>query len=496
MLQAQLDRVLELATSEARNYGDGTPLFNQIDQLWRELGGGEEPNPLIKFKAWRLRVHSEPISSDISKRDLVEYIDISNRKIDEIVKRQHTLGRRCVNKRDFGDAGSIFEARDAKSEMDVVKPEDFIRLKNGVCWNINSLMQFIEFQRGHNSIIDIDTGRRVKGFENYPDAETIWSDKNELERILDHPASIASNFRADLSALMNVNYGNIGDYVTIETLDLMEKTGRLLAGEGEIFIEELDKLLDAKQRAAWKASKFNIERVGNPETQREICFSIGVTLKSNALADWRAHWATLSQKTRDVFDTVKPNFTRDMNECLEGRLCVFVSTNILFNARNAIARLKKLPEIRRMSEGLEPAAICKGISERVMSQADARERAELDDLQRQFGGPMGGLLDQMFGPERAAQLRELAPGRTDEEIAGRIAAQIANGGGLERMRRLQALLIEAEDGIIELAEMGADQDIIDELDEDLNAIAPNAPNAEARLREVLASIRGIRASMQ
>lgn len=380
LLQGLVDRTLDLATTEARNYGEETPLFRELDRMYRDLNG--ENNPLAVF-FMRSRVSAK----DLRKTRLVEYLDDYNQKLDSIVKRQHTLGRRCINKTDFQDAGSVFEARDAKSELDLVKPEDFIRLKSGVCWNIHSLLSFIEFQEGRNSIIDIDTGKKRPGFEGYPNVTTIWSDRNELERILDHPVAVESNFRADYFKMINKDYGNIGDLVSIETLDLMERTGRLLAGEGPEFLEELDKLLDKHQKEAWRAAKHDIARVQDKKLQGEICVSIVTTLKSNTLTAWRAHWNTLSRETQHVFDTVKPNFSRDMEECIQGRLCVFVSTNILFNARNAVARLKKLPEVRRFSEGLEPAAVCKGISERVQSRADIAEQAELNDVQRRFAGP-------------------------------------------------------------------------------------------------------------
>lgn len=223
-------QVAELESIESQTYGN-TSLLAEIRELKEEIF-----------------VLSNSVPSKLARIDFLKRIQEIRQAIQNVIEKQHALGRRCINITSLADGSKVFARVNATNGRDYVPDEEFIRLKNGLCWNIDSLLDFIIAQKGENTIIKQETGRPWPGFEAYPGVESIWTDEDDLERILSHPMAISYDFRREFYALYGEDLRREAAIVSNGTLKLMERVARLLASEGPIFEEELDHQLLASRR--------------------------------------------------------------------------------------------------------------------------------------------------------------------------------------------------------------------------------------------------------
>ena len=481
-------RILDIGEIEERNYGR-TDELNHLNYLWTNITNAER-----QALEW-------------STSAFIGYITDMNGELEAIREAQHRLGRRCINNLDY-EGQQVFDPKDLRGGVELTPDNEFIRLRNGVCWNTDSLMTFIISQKGYNTTINPATGLQWDAFKAYPGVRTIWQDDAELERIMKHPAMIASDFRAEFNAQRMANQAAESDVVSEETLDMMERTGRLLASEGEVYYQELDKILTEHQREEWDKAERDPMRISNKTDQQEICTSIVVTMKSNALGDWQAYWESLSDAEREFIHNQNSSFTTDIGKCLEGQLCVYITTGILFRTRNQIAQLKGLPMVERMTKGLDPVKACQGISERILSNAEKLQEAENDQVRRaarsRSPSPIQGFVNHMSDEEFEEfrnELRDEATRLHRDNIVDELEDITNNSAGILRLMEFQEEMIDQQN--IPISEM---EPVSPELVDRIAARTKRVTDAiffdvqdeylrlaqEANDREVIARIRTLR----
>lgn len=162
ILAAIVEKLRRLIDAEYTNYG-ATTASRDLHLVWRQ----------VRHPSFNVKLNVDPV-------EFATLIDRVNLELQQIEESQHVLGRRCLNSRDFGDGSKIFEAREAQPGLDIVPANEFIRLRNKVCWDMDSLMNFIIMQNGYNSITDPKTGLPYTPFLAYPGVTKLWQDDEEL----------------------------------------------------------------------------------------------------------------------------------------------------------------------------------------------------------------------------------------------------------------------------------------------------------------------------
>jgi hypothetical protein len=336
-----------------------------MDQIWPTMGDMPTNDIGLALAEWRLRAL-------------------------EILKARKALGRRCRN------AADPFTLEGA----DEIPENEFIRMRTGYCWNINSLLDYVqETTNGDN-----DASR----LENYGSPH-LWHDNDELQRVTDHEAARARDFQRWLESAMT-------ERISQDTLDMMYVTAQVQISRGPAWAYLVERNLDPwyyQQFMKYTGGDFyrlpavpelliggqngriatapEVERyraIGitgfvqsimrdeaqSPQrrTEQQIRQEIAdgdlkvagfweqhlpadviplrnnlhemirVQLKRVILNDFWAYYSKLSQTEKDALERARKGFYEQLNSCYQGTQCVYIWARILFQAVYKVAALKGL----------------------------------------------------------------------------------------------------------------------------------------------------------
>jgi hypothetical protein len=331
-----------------------------------------------------------PSQGDVPTQDFATVVTGWRERALEILRQRKALGRRCRN------AADPFTLEEA----DEIPENEFIRMQTGYCWNINSLLDYVqETTNGDNDATQL---------ENYGSPH-LWHNDAELQRIADHEAAQARDFR---NWLENAMIGSISQ----NTLDMMYVTAQVQISRGPAWSFLVQRNLDPwyyQQFMKYTGGDFyrlqNVPELliggqnGRPATRDEIeryraigidavirniveaernskdartekqvrrAFRDGditvegfwqqqlppdviplrqnlhemirVQLKRTILNDFWAYYNKLSQAEKDALERAKKNFFRDLNSCYKGTNCVYIWARVLFQTIRKVAPLKGL----------------------------------------------------------------------------------------------------------------------------------------------------------
>lgn len=249
-------------------------------------------------------------------------------RFNEIIQMDKALGRRCLNTHTPINEEPVEEIPDG----------EIIRLENGVCWDIDTLTDYIRQQKGKND---------ASALRNYP-AKQIWDNADDLDRILRHQRS---NERGFTQWFENRNVGENAAKISNETLNRMIIAASLLSSVGKPFKDAMQRELAQKPKLLeeWRRIKMNPDNlymIKNEEIRKDIEQTIAITLKSLALVDFLNYYDNqISQEERDALDAIEPTFAKELRICQRGEHCVFGMARTLQTLRNQIAGVKGLPFI-------------------------------------------------------------------------------------------------------------------------------------------------------
>ena len=133
----------------------------------------------------------------------------------EIYRIKKRLGRRCRNDADF-----IYF-----TPIDEIPDTNYIRLSNGNCWDVESLLEYIRSKNGENDASDL----RTYGFPR------IWETQADLDRIRNHPMSRELKFKEWYD---NRGLTVLAQNITQTTMDMLYQTSQILVSRGPTFVQE------------------------------------------------------------------------------------------------------------------------------------------------------------------------------------------------------------------------------------------------------------------
>jgi len=279
----------------------------------------------IVFIERQMAIRYEPVF----RQDVDDALEGWTQRLQNIVTEQNALGKRCVNT----------ETPINMTPVDELSDEEFIRLNNGVCWEIPELLDYIRAKNGRNDTSDL---------RNYP-TRTIWENNEELDHILHLPEAERTGFS---NWLRNITTGGLAAKISNETLNQLYTTASILGSNGQPFVDAVDRELrqDPRLYNIWtrvlERDFSRINGISDIKIRRELETAVAVALKSTAMAEFHRYYHSLSDDERNALNTFNPDLPRAIDSCYGGRECVFAMSDILITLRNEIARIKKLPIIQ------------------------------------------------------------------------------------------------------------------------------------------------------
>lgn len=312
---ADLERaVAETLQREVNMFGRTATFFQPLQELQR------------KVSAIRTRfagtVQMGYPSPNILLSEYLSKMDEWKADLKEIIDAQLAMGRRCNNDSDPISFTDIADLDDGQ----------FIRLENGDCWEVESLLDFIRSKNGRNDATSLKNAA----------SNTIWTDDIELNRILHHPEAIRSGFTDWFN---EKNSTAAGKLVSAETMRRMVVAASLLLSRGPDFQNSLRQSLNDKQSRALEEADGDPSYVDDGGLRLEIEMIVGTTLKSTAVVDFYNYYLGLSKAEKDALNTFDKEFEQNLVACAKGNYCVFGMGDILLVTRNSIAELKKVPHV-------------------------------------------------------------------------------------------------------------------------------------------------------
>lgn len=366
--------------SQEESFGEDSPLVGAL----RELGANIRTMWVEVWRAQEVRSRKIPLS---------EYIATMERwrsELIEIYRIKKRLGRRCRNAVDYIDLTPIEEIPDTS----------YIRLSNGNCWDVESLLEFIRSKNGENDASDIASYGSPR----------IWETDADLNRIFNHPKSRELKFRQwyDTRGLtefaQNISQG---------TMNALYQTSQILVSRGPYYLQEAQRILGPELWAVFyqyaKGNYYELAKVPRyfyqgsffndlpkevrrqaieaamteiiqadridpndqeairtirrelPESamllklpgdiqiiRRRIYELVRVQLKRDAVNQFWAYFNGLSKLEQDSVVAFRPDFISDMTKCYVGGdgnkgLCVYIWSRVLMRTLNSIEGVKGLP---------------------------------------------------------------------------------------------------------------------------------------------------------
>lgn len=257
---------------------------------------------------------------------LTEYIGTMQSWTDRYNDILKELGKRhCINSHDPFDGTPVEEIPDG----------EYIRLANGVCWHIMSLVEYIRGVNGRNS---------SQGLSKYPTRE-LWNKEIDFPRILRHPLVKKTDFAAWYKEKTSPKA--IAEQISVETLNRMERAGGLLRSVGPDFERELRARLTPEQMAIFQQQASGdpdvLNRIRDSNMRAEIVRIIKEDLKSLAMMEFMIYWDQLPPEEREAVLVFNVKLEENLRRCLVNDFCVFGMGNDFLVTRNEIAVSKKIP---------------------------------------------------------------------------------------------------------------------------------------------------------
>lgn len=296
-----MEAIFASEDNEQRLFGENAELLPRLRNLVDQI----EPIYIAFADIYRSGIEVE--NNILTLSDYYKLYTTWTDEFKSIKERQIALGRRCRNST---DPLTLEEINDISDAM-------FIRLDNGDCWDILSLLDYIK------------------------SGKSPWTSNNELNRILKHPEAIRSGFSAWYSTKA---FGEHAKNISEKTLAMMVKAASLLYSIGPDFDTTLKNTLTTAQFKAYKKANFEIENV-SLKLREEIIETVKTVLKSQANVELWTYFQNLSQKEKDSLKVFDPDLEKNIKQCHDGNICVYQLGTILLDDRNAIAKIKGLKPI-------------------------------------------------------------------------------------------------------------------------------------------------------
>lgn len=262
---------------------------------------------------------------------LSDYLD-SLRDFQTRLRRINTrivdLGRRCLN---YTDPADPF--------VDIPDLDDteYIRLENGMCWDIMSLYLHIKRFNGANTRGDL---------QQYPHQQ-IWSGNAELERILNHPMrnepsppELPNGFRSWWDAN---RFPRLAQLISLETLRRINDFHNLMTNNGPAYEKAVRERMTKEEQEAQRM--FQGQYINNiPSAYREAFKDSEIKrqelFKSDAIIDFAQYFENLAQEERDALEQFRPQLNNELRQCMNNQLCVYQMGGNMRDLYNRIADLR------------------------------------------------------------------------------------------------------------------------------------------------------------
>lgn len=315
-----MQRVLTDITQDELNSFGPQGVF--IDDLGRMLDDMTE-----QFQYYRLQARGQVATE--------EWLGVLRRwrdAIQELIDQRKALGRRCVNDTDPWDGTPVMEIPD----------NEYIRLSNGMCWHVGSLMEYIRGKEGLNE---------SKGLVGYA-SQRLWETDDDVKRIVEHPL-VKADPDDFARYFMNAVYGWMADRISANTLQMMYTTASMFVSRGQPFSELIKGFLTPEQYGIFMnytggdAYKFKLIPVN--QQREEIETAITLIMKGKAAVTFWTYYDSLSLEEKEAIRSFRASFETDLRNCRFGKngkannkLCVYVMANIILPVVYRVGDLKSL----------------------------------------------------------------------------------------------------------------------------------------------------------
>lgn len=266
------------------------------------------------------------MSQQLTWRDLINKTLTWRDEIVTLLEEQQIAGRRCQNSTDPWDATPIED----------IPNNDYIHLSNGMCWHIESLMEYIKGVNGLNE---------ASGLPNYA-SSNIW-EPEDLPRILQHPAVKRTGFGEWLQRVLSANSVKT---INRDTIDWLYWLASLFVSRGEPFKRELRNVLTPEEYAVYQqytgGDSDLMKRIPVELGGAAILQKVKVDMKADAFKKFMEYYNELSSEDKAALDLLYRGFERDLLACDLGRLCVYVAAKSLMLLYRRLAELKGITPLQ------------------------------------------------------------------------------------------------------------------------------------------------------
>jgi len=235
------------------------------------------------------------------------------------------MENQCVNKKDF----IYFD------NIDDIDESNLVRLKNGACWHIESLIEYIKKKHGKND---------ATGLDNYP-SEKLW-EPEDLREIFDNAYSRDVDFE---DWYFSGGSSKTAGYISDKTLQVIDETASILLSKGKYFDKKFEVQLLPEEKQIWK--KYTIGPLKQTMTAysnvdpsdriifKDVEYKIETRFKKDALNNMYFYYKTLSEQEKDSIKYFYNDIEKDLSNCLRGNYCVFTQGAYLEQLYNDVKEL-------------------------------------------------------------------------------------------------------------------------------------------------------------
>lgn len=309
-----LKTVVDLARREFDHFGPEGAMFNKLNRVAEGI------------RTQAMLIINANIPMRLNK--YLELTDIMRAAINDIIRETRELGRRCLNENSPLSQEPISELPDGQ----------YIRMSNGICWDIEDLLDYIRDMNGQNDSTKLKTYRGV--------SQRIWENEQDLNRILNHPVAVRTGFR---QWLLGMDQASAVAAISNETLNRLARAGSLALGRGDEFDRVVAMELTPAQLAVFRreagGDTDNIDRIRNRTMRADIETTIKQTMKSASIIDMYNYYMSLSEVEKRALAFFEREFAGALTKCRNGEYCQLGMGDMMVTLRNQIARLKGMPPI-------------------------------------------------------------------------------------------------------------------------------------------------------
>lgn len=261
--------------------------------------------------------------------------DLYIQDYEEIKENIKNAGRRCVNS----------ETPISSEPVDEVSENDFIRLSNGACWDIQTLVNYIKLTtNGQND------ARPIREHVDYP-SDQIWLNNNDYRKIVNHEYAKEQDLHKFIQDRLWIEIAND---INLETLNQMNRSGQLLWSRGPIFDNVIREYMNQVQLDEWNVARNQQssiwelpDRIKYPQTEvaQDVLNIINGPIKTTGIAEMYNYYKELDASEKNALNRLIPDFEYLLTDCYEGVFCVMQMGDQLIQAYNKIAPYKELEVI-------------------------------------------------------------------------------------------------------------------------------------------------------